>query len=1411
MHFLVKTFTRLPERVRSSRPLEGDRKGLLRSIPLIKTLLGVYILLSGLSATAQTVATYNYTGAVQSFTVSASGIVTINCKGAKGADGIPGYVSSSLAGTGALGGTVEGTYPVAAGQVLYIWVGGAASGSTGGVNGGANGNHSSGGGGGASDIRLGDVTLSSRIMVAGGGGGGGNGGSSASNLFGGNGGVGGGGAGTNGTNSIGGFGGIGASGSTGGAAGGGCSFALGTAGGNGAAGIGGAGGTGLALSPTTIYSSGGGGGGGYSGGGGGGAGSAGTYSCTLNETGAGAGGAGGSNYIASGFTSTTSTQGTGPSGNGVVVITFTAFDPITGTLAVCAGSTTSLSNATTGGTWSSSDIAIATINSSGVVSGVAAGTATISYVLSGATVTAVVTVNPLPAGSAVVNNVLCNGGNTGSINLTVNGGTTPYNFSWNGGAITEDRTGLVAGDYSVTITDAKGCKDTVSETLTQPSALSATGTYTAVSCNGGSNGVASVSVSGGTPSYLYSWAPSGGTGATATGLAAGNYTVTITDNNSCTKTHTVTVTQPSAVVTFTAVTTVSCYGGSNGVASITASGGVGGYTYSWAPGGAITSAITGLAAGVYTATVTDANGCTATKRATVTQPATAVSIGSISSNGPVCSGATLSLSGSTASGGVGSFSYFWEGPNSFSSIALNPSLTSVTADAAGIYTFTATDANSCSASGTVSVTVNPLPDAGTITGTASVCETSTTTLSNTAVGGTWSTGDPIVASVDLDGVVSGNAAGTATISYSATTVCGTATTTQVVTVNPLPNAGTITGTASVCEASTTTLSNAAVGGTWSTDAPGVASVDLDGVVSGNAAGTATISYSATTVCGTATTTQIVTVNPLPNAGTITGTASVCETSTTTLSNAAAGTGAWTIDATGAATIDVDGVVSGLAAGTATVTYTATTVCGTATTTQVVTVNPLPNAGTITGTASVCESSATTLTDASAGGVWTSDALGKATVNSTGVVSGVSAGTATISYVVTNGCGIATTTQIVTVNPLPDAGSITGAANVCMSIPTTLTNAIGGGAWATGAAGIATISSAGVVSGVSAGTTTISYSITNGCGTATATHVVTVVPLPVAGTIAGTASVCPGNTTSLSNAVTGGVWSAGASTIATINSGGIVSGIAAGTATITYMVSNVCGTATATQIVTVNPLPDAGTITGAASVCEKSTITLSDAVSGGTWSMNVAGIVHITGSGLVLGVAAGTATITYTVSNVCGTDYTTKVVTVNPLPNAGSISGTASVNKGGTTTLSNTITGGTWSTGAATVATVNASGIVTGVSVGTAVISYTVTNGCSASATTIVTVNPVGTGIVTGAANVNISLYPNPTTGAFAVNTPEAGNLSIYTLEGREVMSATVNAGTTSLSLPSTMATGIYMCRFTGSNGALVTIRMVYEH
>ena len=285
-------------------------------------------------------------------------------------------------------------------------------------------------------------------------------------------------------------------------------------------------------------------------------------------------------------------------------------------------------------------------------------------------------------------NVSCNGGSNGT--ATVNASGTGLTYNWTPGNPIGDGTataiGLAAGNWTCTVTNACGLSNATTFTITQPTLITAATSQTNVSCNGGSNGVASVSVSGGAGGYSYSWSPSGGTGATASGLAAGTYTVTISDANTCSIQKNVTITQPTLITATTSQTNVSCNGGSNGVASVSASGGVGGYSYSWSPSGGTGATASGLAAGTYTVTISDASTCSIQKNVTITQPTLITA--TTSQTNVSCNGGSNGVASVSASGGVGAYSYSWSPSGGTGATASGL--------AAGTYTVTISDANTCS-------------------------------------------------------------------------------------------------------------------------------------------------------------------------------------------------------------------------------------------------------------------------------------------------------------------------------------------------------------------------------------------------------------------------------------------------------------------------------------------------------------------------------------------------------------------------------------------------------------------------------------------------------------------------------------------------------------------------------------------
>jgi hypothetical protein len=258
-------------------------------------------------------------------------------------------------------------------------------------------------------------------------------------------------------------------------------------------------------------------------------------------------------------------------------------------------------------------------------------------------------------------NVGCVGANTGSVAAVVTGGTAPYSYAWSNNATSATITGVAAGTYSVTVTDARGCTSTRSVTLTQATAIVITPTVVSATCL--PVGSIAVVATGGSGTYTYRWS-NGATTATISSLAGGNYTVTVMDGSGCTNSSTVNVPSVTSNLTSTIALTksIAYQGGSDGEATVTAVNGRGPYTYRWSNGSTLATA-TGLKAGTYTVTITDANGCTTTNSITISEPncAQLTNAGTISGNQNFCNVSELTgITELTAgSGGTGAIEYLW--------------------------------------------------------------------------------------------------------------------------------------------------------------------------------------------------------------------------------------------------------------------------------------------------------------------------------------------------------------------------------------------------------------------------------------------------------------------------------------------------------------------------------------------------------------------------------------------------------------------------------------------------------------------------------------------------------------------------------------------------------------------------------
>lgn len=353
---------------------------------------------------------------------------------------------------------------------------------------------------------------------------------------------------------------------------------------------------------------------------------------------------------------------------------------------------------------------------------------------------------------------------------------------------------------------------------------------------------------------------------------------------------------------------------------------------------------------------------------------------------------------------------------------------------------------------------------------------------------------------------------------------------------------------------------------------------------------------------------------------------------------------------------------------------------------------------IVGANTICAGSTTPFTTASTGGTWSSSNTSIATVSATGVVTGVAAGIADITY--TSTCSSTAVKSITVLAAIPD---ITSNAPICIGYNVMLNNALAGGVWSSAVPGVATISSAGLVTGFAAGTTAISYTV----GLCSAVVIATVNALPEP--ITGDDTLCIGGTTTFANLVLGGTWTSSFVTVATIlPTSGLISGIIPGISYITYTMPGGCFI---TRQVTVVDLPDP--ITGPSELCPGAEINLSNATAGGTWSSLNPGSATINPTtGRVTGVSPGFVPIVYTSRFGC---QVSTVIEVNQVPT--DIVGPAILCGATTATYYNSTVGGTWISTSPGIATIGAaSGILNAVNGGTASIRYVLSTGCFATKT-----------------------------------------------------------------------------------------------
>jgi len=900
-----------------------------------------------------------------------------------------------------------------------------------------------------------------------------------------------------------------------------------------------------------------------------------------------------------------------------------------------------------------------------------------------ATTTATVTVNPVVSVAVTPTNINCFGGN-GSVIANGSAGTSPYSYSWNNTQTTQTISNLTVGNYTVTITDSKGCTSTSSAAVTQPNAIIINPiTANSATC-GSSNGSAVASASGGTGTLSYSWS-STQTGVTASNLAAGSYTVTVTDANACTTSLSVNINNTGSgpsVKTISATSNVSCNGGNNGIATVNINGGAPSFTYSWSTGIPSTTSATSdqqinLPAGTYTVTITDVNGCKAIGNISITEPP-ALTLPAITPVNATCGNSNGSAVASS-SGGTGALTYTW---SNLASGATTSGLTT------GTYTVTVKDANGCTITNTVAINNSGGPSISSVTVTNPLCSSGSGTAVANASGGTGTltyTWSNAAAGITVNALANG----TYTVTVKDANGCANTSAVSVI----VPPAITLTASqnapASCGNNNGIAVTTPATGGTgsftylWSNGSTGLTASILS-------SGTYIVTATDGNGC-TATSTAIINNNPSPVINSITPAPLLCNGG----SNASA-----VVSATGTATLTYtwtngnSGVTStNLSAGTFYVTVTDGNGCNAISSVAItspaaINLNPVTSVNASCGLANGSANASATGGTGSLTYSWSSLASGQ-------TASGLSAGPYTLTVTDANNCSVTTSVVvgssggpvIQTTTPVNELcnGNSTGSAAVSIS----------GGAspytysWSNGASSI-TISLNNSITSLPANTYVVTITDKNGC-TATASFNITEpasISTPVITPTNASCGASDGSAVASSSGGTGSLtysWS-------NLASGQTASGLSSATYTVSVTDANGCAVSKTVAIGN-NGGPSVQSTTPVNELCNgSSTGSASVTISGGaapytySWSNAVSSITtSLTNS--ITSVPANTYIVTIADNNNCST--TTSIIITEPsaitMPSTSSVNSTCGNANGSATALSSGGTGTltySWSSGAA---------------------------------------------------------------------------------------------------------------------------------
>lgn len=1001
--------------------------------------------------------------------------------------------------------------------------------------------------------------------------------------------------------------------------------------------------------------------------------------------------------------------------------------------------------------------------------------------------------------NAVVGHLTCSEGAGGSIDLTISGGTSPYQYQWSNGATTQDVTDLFSGNHSVTITDANSCYRISAYNVESGVPFITNEFVTNVSCSGGSDGVIDFTVKGGAEPYTFIWS-NGATTEDINNLSEGAYQVTFTDANLCSSSSLIIVGQPNQMTLLAQSSDQSCEQSVDGSITLSVYGGIEPYKYEWSNGFS-TQHLQNINQGSYQVTVTDYHGCTSVASASVFNPEKITIGGSVTPNCPNMSNGSIQIS---ISGGSAPYQYQWADSGLNASTRSNLS--------GSLYYLTVSDVNGCSATSSFNV----VPVSVTLFGVNPTCSkndgdvlvpNSDGEIYTIVNGGTkpytylWSNGS-------TDENVKGLSNGYYTVTVSASNC--------VASEYKVLAGGSCTPPEANDDYLVTEINVPLEGNVGLNDydpdfeypltilplgyiEPEIGIIEWDSAYDGSFKytpypgfyGTFVVPYQTCdtlALCDEANLHITVsrpilgaakTISSLPmNNGDQTynfsytvlvenmsyldlGEIQVSDDLATTFSgslgfevlgvssndfsvnpnfdgssevNLLTGTDVLPSLAVGEITIYIKlnpGTKLGTYMNSAIVscqsngglTYTDTSQDG---------FDPDPdNDGnptnnnqptplllcpviSLVGDDVICAGTITTLSQVPAG-TWVSSNPSVAQVNNSGVVVGISAGTATFTFIeATSGC-VTNPTEPVTVIAKPIVG-LAGDSIVCSGYTTALFPTAGG-SWSSSNSNIGTVTNNGIVTGKAAGRVSFYFTdFQTGClSNATLDVIIKANPIP---TFIGESTICEGTTTQVTPN-TNGTWSSQNSIVATVTNGGLVTGISNGLTQLSFTTSEGCVSTASLPVLVQGGTPVS--LCGPASICVGSNSGLKPET-GGTWTSDDPDVALVTSNGVVIGISAGIASFRFVDSITGCVSVFNNAIQVYAKPEV-QMPSESSVCIGQNIQLSPTF-GGTWLSADPTIATVNQSGMVTGVSAGATTFTFLESAfGCVSDPTSSIVVMP----------------------------------------------------------------------------------------